>query len=114
MEWPHPGFLVPILVVLFALTFLRFYYVRRGLDSERERERRTARAAVGRYSLGYGALTVLAPLALVYAIFYALVSADGSAVVSTVVVITFLTCAHFFIHERYDPDEVEETLSTDS
>lgn len=114
MEWPHPAVLVPILLVLFALTFLRFYYVRRGLDSERERERRTARAAVGRYSLVYRALTVLAPLSLVYTVLYAVVAADASGVFATVVVVTFLTCAHFLIHERYDPDEVEETLSPES
>lgn len=113
MDLPHPAVLVPILLVLFALTFLRFYYVRRGLGSERERERRTARRAVGRYALVRRALTAFAPLALVYTVVYAVVAADASGVFSTVVVVAFLTCAHFLIHERYDPDEVEETLSSE-
>lgn len=114
MEWPHPAVLVPVLLVLFALTFVRFYYVRRGLDSERERDRRAARGAVRRYGFLRRALSVLAPVTLLYTAAHVFVLPDGRAALSTFFLVTFVTFTHFLVHERYDPDAVEEALAGES
>lgn len=114
MAWPHPSILLPIVLVLFSLTFLRFYYVKSGLDSQLERKKRRARVAVDRYGRVHKVLTVLAPAAFLYTVLYAFVSAEGSEVASTFFVVTLLTCAHFLVHERYDSEAVKAALSSSS